>query len=43
MLWACGCGGGVHDVAGCLWEVVGFIVVGGCGVLVGGRSGCWSW
>ena len=42
VLWACGCGG-VHIVAGRLWAVVGFVIVGSCGVLVGGHSGCWSW
>ena len=42
VLWAHGCGG-VHIVTSCLWVVVGFIVMGGCGMLVGGRSGCWLW
>ena len=28
---------------GCLWAVDRFIVMGGCGMLGGGHSGCWLW
>ena len=45
----CWCDCGVsHDVqfvavGGCLWAVDRFIVMGGHGMLGGGRSGCWLW
>ena len=28
---------------GRLWAVIGFVIMGNCGMLVDGRSGCWLW